>query len=221
MAFFPLPTREVTRLLPTERFRPVEVVPGTSLVSIVAFEYRDTDIGPYNELGICYPILFQPRFPLPLLPLLLERRYPGLGFYIQHLPVTTEVARRAGVEFFGYPKFVGDIRFEQNAAKRTCHLFESGKRILSLTVDNPGKRKTDSRVFTTYSVRDEEILKTDIRTELEVGTRRRGGATLDLGEHPIAGNLRGLSISERALEIRYIFHWKSILPAPCMSCPLW
>ena len=96
MAFFPLPTRNVRALLPSPQLRPVEAVPGYAVLAFVAFEYRDTDIGPYNEVAVCVPVLYNSPLNLPLVPLLLEKSYPGLGFYVHHLPVTTDIACRAG-----------------------------------------------------------------------------------------------------------------------------
>ncbi|MEW6440240.1 MAG: acetoacetate decarboxylase family protein [bacterium] len=220
LAFFPLPTREALERLPTKRFRPVEIVPGTSLIAVAAFEYRDTDIGPYNELAVCFPILHNPRVALPALPLLLESNYPGMGLYIHHLPVTTEIAWRAGVEIFGYPKFVANIRFEQTEGRRTCQLRESEEHILTLMVDKPRGRRLDRKGFTTYSLREGEILKTVIGTEMKGGRRRFGGATLLLGSHPISAELRSMNISPRAFEVRYAPEMRAVLPAPSERYPL-
>jgi hypothetical protein len=215
MAFFPVPSTKAAELLPTKRFRLVEVFPGTSVLAVVAFEYRDTDVGPYNELGLCFPVLYNSRFPIPLVPLLLEKWYPGLGFYIHHLPVTTEIAWRAGLEIWGYPKFVAGITFEENATRRICRLEEAGKHILSLAIKKPDHQRQEKRNLITYSIREGEILKTVIPAQLKIGYTRLGGATLELGEHPVAQELRGLTISPRAIEVRYVPSMQSILPAAC------
>ena len=215
MAFFPLPTQQVKGLLPSPQMKPVEVVPGYAVVSFVAFEYRDTDIGPYNELGICFPILFNNPVSLPFVPLLFDKSYPRLGFYVHHLPVTTEIANRAGRDFYGYPKFVADIHFEESAAQRTCHLHEGGKHILSLAVDKPeGRTREEERDLVTYSILGDKVLKTVIQTKMRVEHRRIRGADLTLGEHEISRELKGLGISPRIIESRYADDMEALLPAP-------
>lgn len=215
MAFFPLPTRHVRGLLRSPRMRPVEVVPGYSVVAFAAFEYRDTDIGPYNEFGICFPILYKNPLSIPLLPVLFEKSYPRLGFYIQHLPVTTEIACRAGREFYGYPKFVADIHFEMTEEERICHLREGGKHILSLAVNRPeGKLRQEERRLVTYSILGERELKTVLQTKMRIEHRRIRGATLTLGEHAIARDLKRFEISTKILESRYADEMEAVLPAP-------
>ena len=215
MAFFPLPTGHVKGLLPKPQMRPVEVVPGYAVVALIAFEYRDTDIGAYNELGICFPILFNSPFSIPFVPLLLEKSYPRLGFYVHHLPVTTQIACRAGREIWGYPKFVADIGFEENNEQRICHLHEGGKHILSLAVDRPeGSQKEEKRNLVTYSVLEDRVLKTVVRTKMHIEYRRIRGADLTLGDHSIARELRGLEISPRLIESRIADAMEAVLPAP-------
>ncbi len=215
MAFFPLPVRHVKALLPAPGMRPVEVVPGYAVLALIAFEYRDTDIGPYNELGICFPILFKSPLSIPFVPLLLEKNYPRLGFYVHRLPVTTQVACRAGREIWGYPKFVADIGFEENNEQRICHLREGGKHILSLSVDRPeGRLKEEERNLVTYSVLEDRVLKTVVRTRMHIEHRRIRGAELTLGDHSIARELEGLEISKRLIESRIADRMEAVLPAP-------
>ena len=54
-----------------------------------------TDIGPYNEVAPTV-LSVAPQDPVP-------------AIYVADLPVTTEVANRAGQEHWGYNKFVTEI----------------------------------------------------------------------------------------------------------------
>src|ERR1039457_7685788 len=54
------------RLMPDPRFVPARLAPGLRAVAVTCFEYRDTDLGPYNELAISV-VLNEPWF-LPNLP---------------------------------------------------------------------------------------------------------------------------------------------------------
>ena len=52
--------------------------------------------------------------------------------YVWQLPVTTERARRGGVDMYGYPKFLADISFSREKDALACTLSEGGKNILVL-----------------------------------------------------------------------------------------
>ena len=42
MAHFPVPAAAVRRLLPTDRLKPAQLVPGTAILPMVAMEYRQS-----------------------------------------------------------------------------------------------------------------------------------------------------------------------------------
>ncbi len=52
--------------------------------------------------------------------------------YVWQLPVTTERARRGGVDMFGSPKFIADISFSRGQGCAGLHACEGGKNILVL-----------------------------------------------------------------------------------------
>ncbi len=52
VANFVVSADAVRRLLPTTALQPVELYPGGALMSLAAVEYRDNDLGQYNEVAI-------------------------------------------------------------------------------------------------------------------------------------------------------------------------
>ena len=58
-----------------------------------------------------------------------------MGWWVHHLPVTTEVALRAGRSLWGYPKFLADIGYEWDGPRRICTLAAEGSEILRVVVD--------------------------------------------------------------------------------------
>ena len=120
--------------MPDPRFCPARLAPGLGAIAVTCFEYRDTDLGPYNELAISV-VLNEPWF-LPNLPgraLISSLRRRQLHAWVHHLPVTTEIARAGGVDFYNYPKFVAGIDFEETATQRVCRLSEGAEHILTLS----------------------------------------------------------------------------------------
>ena len=60
-AIYTASTDKVRRLLPLPDMHPVEAMSGRALVAFTAFEYRKTDIDPYNEFSISFPITFRKK----------------------------------------------------------------------------------------------------------------------------------------------------------------
>jgi len=184
------------RLMPDPRFAPARLAPGLGAVAVTCFEYRDTDIGPYNELAISV-VLNEPWF-LPNLPgraLISSLRRRQLHAWVQHLPVTTEIARAGGVDFYNYPKFIAGIDFEQTEQRRTCRLSEGAEHILTLCGDRiPTPRSEQFQLFS-HLWMDRQPQSSEFKINaIEMGVSvRPGAATLELGDrHPIALELASL-----------------------------
>jgi Acetoacetate decarboxylase (ADC) len=221
MAHFPVPAGAVRRLLPTPKLKPAPLVPGTAMLSIVAMEYRQIiDMAPYNELGIMVPVLYEPGVNVPGLPLLFPDRFRRFGLYVHHLPVTTQAAYDFGVEIWGYPKFVAEIRFEEAGDVRRCQLRAEGQDILTLEVKKIATKATPMN-FHSYTVKDGRLLRTLIQTQGQVGvTRFRGGASCTLGEHPVAEELRALGMGRTAVQCLYGTGVQSMLHPASERLPL-
>lgn len=212
MAHFPASARKLRELLPSERLKPALLWPGTGLVSFAAFEYRDVaSVPPYNEFAICVPVQYEPTVNIPALPLLVPQWFPSFGLYVHHLPVTTPEAYEFGVEIWGYPKFLAEISFEETDQVRRCLLRAEGKDIITLEVDKltTGAR---SRNYYTYTVKDDQLLRTLVQMQGKVGMARFSrGAIYTLGDHPIAEELRALRIGETVVECLYAPDVQSML----------
>ena len=180
----------VKKSLPSSRMHPLRITPWHCVVSISAFEYRDSDIGPYNEVSIGVPVVLNE--PSPLFTGILSKVPAVPKVYIHHLPVTTEIALEAGLKFGGYPKFLAEIEFQQDGKWVSCQVREAGKQILTLTGrESVLKNVTRSRMQpiimrSGYMLRCEFI----VSERHEVDSRANSDVRLELGEHPIAQEMR-------------------------------
>jgi len=204
-AVYTADTSRVRQRLPLARMHPVELLPGRALVAFTAFEYRRTDIDPYNEFSIAFPVALDRR-PVPLLTMVRQLLRRRLTAYVWQLPVTTEIARAGGVELFGYPKFIADIDFEKDAGRVVCRLSEKGESILSLTGKVlPTRRRKLSRIVT-FSVIDGIPLKANVvfnPIEMAVTGSLRA-ASIDIGaSHAISKELRSLALSKAPIQYQY------------------
>jgi hypothetical protein len=221
MAHFPAPAAAVQKLLPTNKLKPANLVPGTAILSLVAMEYRQiADVTPYNEFGIMVPVLYDPTVNIPGLPLLFPHWFKRLGLYIHHLPVTTQAAYDFGVEIWGYPKIVADISFEDIGDVRRCRLRADGRDVVTLEVDTLATTARPLNYYS-YTVKDGRLLKTLIQARGQVGIARfRGGASYTLGDHPIAEELRAVGMGTTAIERLYAPQVQSMLHRAGERLPL-
>lgn len=206
------------RLMPDPRFCPARLGPGLGAVAITCFEYRDTDIGPYNELAISV-LLNEPRFipNLPGLALVSGMRRRQLHAWVQHLPVTTEIARAAGVDLYNYPKFVASIDFSEEGPHRVCRLSEGAEHILTLSGERIAVPRSEQFQLFSHLWMDRQPQSSEFKINAsETGVSVRSGvASLTLGDrHPIARELAGLIAWSRPLQYQYMARFEGILYGP-------
>ena len=132
LGIFEADAKIAKRFLPSSDFKLVSSFPGKALVGINCFEYKDTDIGPYNEVSIAIAVenkKWKPGF-ISIINSTLSQNFHA---NILQLPVTTEVALHGGVDFFNYPKYLTDIDFTETDKDRTCNVSENNELLFSFT----------------------------------------------------------------------------------------
>ena len=154
---FTVKTSKLKKLLPHPNFKPIEILPGTGVFTIAALEYRDTSIEPYNEIAICVPIKFPPKFVFPGLSAIFMMLRNCFSVYIHHLPVTTEIARKVGIHFFNYPKFLAVITFQDQDEKLEVTLRENDELILKMHAEKLPPKQSAQTEFHTYSISGRSI----------------------------------------------------------------
>lgn len=212
LAVFSADLDAVRARIPSQRLRPVRLRSNRAAIGIVAYNYIETGIGPYGEIGIA-ALCTSGGFAPPLLPALLETRNPRFGAFVLHLPVTSRIARDAGRFVWGYPKFVADMDFDLRPESRRVELSEGGSEILSLQVRHRGPVVTDRNPLVTFSVEGGDLLRTEVasRATYHVGIGRSAGR-LRLGSHPIADELRDMNISLEPFATKSFLSHAAILP---------
>lgn len=218
IGIFPAKLGALRKLLPDRRLSPARLAPGVGTVVVTCFEYRDTDIGDYNELAIGIP-LNEPHFRsnLPGRALLDSISSGQFHSWVHHLPVTTETARRGGIEFYNYPKFLASIEFSEEGGKRNCRLAEGEQEILTMSCKKPHSGKTrDVQVFShLWMDRQPQSSEFKIRAHDMARTLRPGAASLELHtQHPIAREIDGVLLSKKSISAAYTPHMEGILYGP-------
>lgn len=212
--FFTADLQRIKALMPSDRLHPVTLPGGRSMLGFAAFNYIDTTIGPYGEIGVVVPCVHGPKPPPPILPGLMEAGYPNFGTLVLHLPVTSTVARDAGRGQWGYTKFVADMHFANTPEYMQCKMTEQERHILTMRVVKKGFFKRDTKPLITFSVNDGKLIKTTIpqKGAYRFSLRPRD-SFVKLGDHPVADSIRDLGLSKKPLQSRYYVERSGILPA--------
>jgi hypothetical protein len=174
---------------------------GKAIVQFGCFEYRQTDIGPYNEMGLVI--------------LATASGDPAPASYVVNLPVNTAFANRAGREIWGYNKFVADIEFKNDGRNFSATLHDHEK---ALICSLEGKRGPSVPLpptdILTFSVLEGTLIKTLIRllTPLQLGNGDSFLLKVGPSDHQMARNLRALALDgARPVLLQYADPAQSLL----------
>ncbi|MFZ5572295.1 MAG: acetoacetate decarboxylase family protein [Thermodesulfobacteriota bacterium] len=213
VVFYTADPGKIRDILPSDNLHPVLLPGRRSLVGLAAFNYTETTIGSYGEIGMIVPVVYGPKPPPVLLPVVLESRFPGFGALVLHLPVTKTLARDAGRGEWGYTKFIADMHFTITPEFMECCMMDGNHHILTMHVRRKGIILRDKKPLITYSVRNGDLIRTVIP---QTGAYRQAitppDTHVDFGDHPMADTFRALEPGSRPLLSRYYVERAAILP---------
>lgn len=212
-----VPATPARALLPGPELDVVEVLPGRTLFSIAAIDYRDNDLGDYDEVSLAFFVRRRDEAPalgIPFLGSIVDFFRNALATWIWKLPVNQSFTCEAGKGIWGFPKTVEQIDFEDAGGRRTCRLTMDGRHVLTLSVPRGGKRSLPETTLTAYTYIDGVLHRTRFVTSSTGVGFTLGGADLILGTHPIADTLRELGLPKRALMSVWMEHQRALFQAP-------
>ncbi|MBI2891942.1 MAG: acetoacetate decarboxylase family protein [Deltaproteobacteria bacterium] len=172
-----------------------------ALLALTVFEYRDSTVGQYNELSVGF--VARPR----------GSGLKETGIWVHLLPVTTEVARAAGREIWGYPKWVARIDWMRE--RRSIRASLEGEMELEVPT-GVWPAPSIGLPFTTYTTLDGRLIRTTIRTLASLhGSRARNiELTISSGDGKVATLLRALDLgATRPLVGLWSDRFRAVLPA--------
>jgi hypothetical protein len=180
--FLAAPDR-ASELLESAGLQPVLQEDGRAVVDLYCIEYRKTDIGPYNEVGLT-----------------VRAKAPGdpiAANYVVNLPVTTAVANQAGREIWGYNKFVAVIDVNSQGQAFSTVLRDSDLEIIGALEGERGlSAPAPATDILTFSLAQGRLIKTAIRVLTPSLASSGDSFVFKVGtsRHPMTSNLRTLSL---------------------------
>ncbi len=184
-AMFAVDAAAARRLLADRGLEPVRLA-GHAICSMAFVRYVDGDLGPYHEFAFA---------------LLARRPGRGVGAYIHWLPVNQSFTCAAGRQIWGFPKELADIRITPAGLGRRCEVRLGDRLVVALRVGAgiPLPSGLGGASVDAYTSLEGVLRRTPWVMNPGAVRGRPGGARIQLGDHPVADEMRALGLPGRAL----------------------
>lgn len=206
IAGFLVSSRAASRLV-GDAFQIVDFLPGRTLLMIACIDYKDNDLGDYNEVAInCFVRQKGKSSGLPWIGAWLAMAKGSLPSYSWKMPVNQSFTRDAGANIWGFPKTVEKIDFDYSKDDIfRCKLEMDGEKVLEIEMPRGGTKKRSAGRMTGYSYL-EGIPHVTFSTQTSSQMAAGGGkdVKISLGSHPIAEELRALGLPKKPLMTTWI-----------------
>ena len=204
IAFYLVSASAAQTLIDASGLRVARVAPGRAVCTIGAIDYKDGEIGAYQEIAITFFVQERGSWSLPYVGSVIGLLRSKLSAYVHRLPVDNSLSCEVGQTIWGLPKVVAEIDISSEGDLQTSVLKIDGQHVLTQAMRTGGSRATGDRNQISYAARDGMLHRSpSVMNAAQVGFRL-GGATLELGPHPIADELRSLGLPKRPLFTTYI-----------------
>lgn len=192
--------RAAQALLPGPELEIAQVLPGRGLLSIACVDYRDNDLGDYNEVSIAFFVRKRgDRRGIPFIGAGIDMIRGAVPTHIVHLPVNQSFTCEAGRTIWGFPKTVDEIDFDTSGDRARCVWNKDGQNVLKISLPIGGSREFPEQELSTYSYIDGSLHRTRFVSSAQDLGVRMGRVKIALGAHPIADELRSLGLPKPAL----------------------
>lgn len=213
-ATFLVPSSAATRLIPAE-FEIAEILPGRGICSLAMVDYKDNDLGDYNEFAMGFMVVPKgSRASIPYLGTIIDLMKGRLATHITHMPVDQSFTRDAGAMIWGYPKTVQQIDIEPLGTRARARLVYDGEHALTLTLPRGGTHTVADSSIATLSMIEGVPHRTTASQRIDGMGFRIGGAKIELGTGRIADELRSLGFPKRALMCIWMEHMAASFGRP-------
>ena len=194
-------------LIPGSAFKVVESAPGQTQLLLGIIDYRDNDLGDYNEVAIIFFV-----YPANASP-------EAAGTFIYKLPVNQSFTCEAGSTIWGFPKTLDKIDYHYDDETAQCRLEMAGQHVFTLSLPRGRPQQDVAPAGDTAGPTYTYIAGVAHRTTFTTGgdtlvSPGADGVELELGSHPIADQLRALGLPKPALMSTWTEHMRGSFEVP-------
>ncbi|MDH5589414.1 MAG: hypothetical protein OEZ65_04910 [Gemmatimonadota bacterium] len=175
-AFFEMATEDAVAALP-RHLQPIEVRHQRSVLSVTAFLFDESEVGPYTELMLS--VVVPPMVGSWL-------HHAKAGFYPFLAATSSEEARRRREERFHFPYLDEDIdaQFIETGDRLTVRAWVGGDPLLDLSVTQYSWEST-THVLQGFMMNGEERLRTTLQISGEYTMHENERGSINLYPHPL------------------------------------
>lgn len=185
-AFFDMATSDARDVLPSH-LEPIEVTHQRSVLSVTAFLFDDSVVGPYTEL----------MFSVVVPPAVAQwGQHAKAGFYPFLAATSSEEARRIKGERFHFPyhRESIDAQFIETDERLRIRVFGGGAPILDLSV-TPGAWESTTHLLQGYMMNGEQRLRTTLQISGDYTVHENEGGQMTLFPHALTSELLSHEVS--------------------------
>jgi len=217
MGLFAVPAGPADRILADTPFSAARIAPGLTACSLVCVHYSDTDCGEYLEIAVAFfvdPFRSGDRLRIPYLSTWRDVLSGEIASHTWLLPVSTELARDAGIFMWGFPKHIAELDHEQLPETANFTWIEDGELVLRFSMPTGGHRNQPEISPPVYSLLDGRPVASRLTQRYSGVAHHVGGGSLELGTHPTADRLRALGLPKRPVVATWNGHLSFEMSAP-------
>ena len=190
-------TSTLRQLLPHLSLKPLNIYPGSSLLTVFASQHRNTSIGAYNSLTLGFLIRYPPKFAMPGWAPLSQAIANNHTVYIFHRFLDQEKAIFVYKQILGESASAAKILFEDQGAFLKTRVTIQDKEILSLLSEKLPLDHQTPIELNTYSLNEEKLRHTLKRSVASLYGSKLFNSNIEIkfNNHPIGNKLKQLSQS--------------------------
>ena len=179
-AFFEMATADARAVLP-EHLEPIEVTHQRSVLSVTAFLFDDSVVGPYTEL--MFSVIVPPTVAQ-------WGQHAKAGFYPFLAATSSEEARRIKADRFHFPYHEQsiDAQFIETEDRVRIRVFGGDAAILDLSV-TPGAWESTTHLLQGFMMNGEERLRTTLQISGDYTVHENESGQMTLFPHSITSDL--------------------------------
>jgi hypothetical protein len=178
--FFEFPTENARRILPSH-LEPAELHHGSSIFSLTAFEFTQSEVGAYGEvvMSVIVAPLVQPG-----------ERLPKSAFYPYLVATTTKAARDHAIERWHLPHWMEDVEigFDRGERSISAKITADGSPVAELRIGDHSWNPV-SHLYQSFMKDDEGAFLANIVMEGEQSEHEEETGRLLLHDHPFNADL--------------------------------
>jgi Acetoacetate decarboxylase (ADC) len=178
--FFQMPTTDARRLIPSH-LQPIEVQHERSVLAITAFQFTDSEVGPYNEvvLAVIVPPMVEAGRPLP-----------KAGFFPFMVGTSTEASRTHAIERWHLPHYMEDasIDFTESERLMVVNVKDGDRPVLDLEVTKHDFAPIRN-LYNVFTIDGGGHYRANIYMDAPHSEHEEEGGLVTLHEHPMTNGL--------------------------------